>query len=127
MNAYQVMIGVPSDDLENALLARLAEISDIEVVSVYRSSHDITDALTHFPSLDVVLIHEDLGPLPVLDLIRDISRNRPQLAVILVSDEMSPDLFTSAVEAGARGLLHSDATIEELETRVSSAAEWSRT
>jgi len=127
MNAYQVMIGVPTDELENALVARFAEIAETEVVSVHRSSHEITDALPRLPGLDVVLIHEDLGPLPVLDLIRDISRNRPQLAVILISDETSPDVFTNAVEAGARGLLQSDATIEELGARVSSAAEWSRT
>lgn len=127
MSTYQVMIGVHDDELENALTARFEEIADAEVVGAFRSSHEISDALSQFPALDVVLIHEDLGPLPVLELIRDISRNRPQLAVILIVDEISPALFTSAVEAGARGLLQSDATIEELSARVSSAAEWSRT
>ena len=101
MSTYQVMIGVHDDELENALTARFEEIADAEVVGAFRSSHEISDALSQFPALDVVLIHEDLGPLPVLELIRDISRNRPQLAVILIVDEISPALFTSAVEAGA--------------------------
>ncbi|GAB3210183.1 pilus assembly protein CpaE [Marinactinospora thermotolerans DSM 45154] len=124
---YQVMIGAPSAELETALTARFEELSEAEVVSVHRSSHEVGDTVAKLPALDVVLIHEDLGPLPVLDLIRDISRNHPQLAVILVVNEVEPDTFTNAMEAGARAVLPTNATIEQLSARVTTAAEWSRT
>ncbi|TDQ49256.1 AAA family ATPase [Actinorugispora endophytica] len=127
MSTYQVLIGAPSDELENALTARFEELAEAEVVSVHRSSREVSDTVGKLPHLDVVLIHEDLGPLPVLDLVRDISRNHPQLAVILIAHEIDPDTFTSAMEAGARGLLQADATIEQLGARVATAAEWSRT
>ncbi|GAA3754755.1 pilus assembly protein CpaE [Spinactinospora alkalitolerans] len=125
--SYQIMIGTPTADLEHSLTARFDEITECEVVSVHHSSREISDTLTKLPNLDVVLIHEDVGPLPVLDLVRDISRNHPQLAVILIVDSVDPDVFTNAMEAGARGVLSAGATIEELEARVTTAAEWSQT
>lgn len=127
MSTYQVLIGAPTDELENMLTARFEELAEAEVVSVHRSSREVSDTVGKLPNLDVVLIHEDLGPLPVLDLIRDLSRNHPQLAVILIVHEIEPDTFTNAMEAGARGLLQTDATIEQLSARVTTAGEWSRT
>ncbi len=127
MSTYQIMLGMPSAELETAFTTRFEELSDAEVVSVHRSSHEISDTAGQIPTLDVVLIHEKLGPLPVFDLIRDISRNRPQLAVILIVDEVQSETFTDAMEAGARSVLASSATIEQLGARVASAADWSRT
>nr|WP_184079827.1 AAA family ATPase [Nocardiopsis mwathae] len=121
------MIGTPTAELETALTTRFEELSDADVVSVHRSSHEISETVGKIPTLDVVLIHEELGPLPVFDLIRDISRNHPQLAVILLVDEVQPAAYTDAMEAGARGVLAANATIEELRARVASAADWSRT
>ncbi|GLU47768.1 AAA family ATPase [Nocardiopsis ansamitocini] len=127
MSTYQVLIGAPTDELENALTARFEELAEAEVVSVHRTSREVSETVGKLPGLDVVLIHEDLGPLPVLDLIRDISRNQPQLAIILIVSEVEPDTFTNTMEAGARGLLQADATIEQLSARVTTAADWSRT
>lgn len=125
--AYQVMLGVPSAELEASLSAGFEELTDSQLVSVHQSSRDILDTVPKISNLDVVLIHEQLGPLPVLDLIRELSRNHPQLAVILLVDEVQADTFNQAMEAGARGVLGTNATLEELSSRISTAAEWSRT
>jgi pilus assembly protein CpaE len=124
---HKVMIGVPTTDLEVSLTARFDELGGCEVVSVHHTSGEVGDTLRDLPELDVLLVHEDLGPLPVVELIRDISRGFPQLAVILLVDVLDPDTFTRAMEAGARGVLATDATIEELDARVTTAAEWSQT
>ncbi|WP_173434339.1 AAA family ATPase [Allosalinactinospora lopnorensis] len=125
--SHKIMVGVPTSDLEASLTARFDELSTCEVVSVHHSSGDIADTLRRLPTVHVLLVHEALGPLPVVELIRDISRNHPQLAVILLVDEVDPDKFTRAMEAGARGVLAVHATIEELDARITSAAEWSET
>ncbi|MDA0563242.1 AAA family ATPase [Streptomonospora sp. S1-112] len=127
MSTYQVMLGVPSADVEAALTARFEELLDCEVVGVHRSSQEISDSVGQVPTLDVVLVHERMGPLPVLDLIRDLSRSRPQLAVILVVDDVDADTFTNAMEAGARSVLPTHATVEQIGARVTTAADWSRT
>ncbi|MUL42524.1 MinD/ParA family protein [Streptomonospora sp. PA3] len=127
MADYQVMLGVPSAELEDVLRARFDGLLDTEVVGVHRTSAEIADSAGQVPTLDVVLVHERLGPQPVFDLIRDLSRSRPQLAVILVVDEVDADTFTDAMEAGARSVLPADASADQIGQRVTAAADWSRT
>ncbi|GAA3725772.1 AAA family ATPase [Salinactinospora qingdaonensis] len=124
---YRILLGTPTAELEASLNTRFDELAEADVVSAHRSSREVVETVAQLPGLDVVVIHEDLGPLPVLDLIRDLSRNHPQLAVILVVSEITPDTFTGAMEAGARGVVSTEATLEELRARVSNAADWSRT
>ncbi|PRX95494.1 AAA family ATPase [Allonocardiopsis opalescens] len=124
---YRVILGSPTAEIEASLISKFAELGDWEILSTYRSSRDLAEASGRHAQLDVALVHEELGPLPVLDLIRDLSRSFPQLAVILVVNEVLPDTFNGAMEAGARGVLSVDASLEELGTRVTTAAEWSRT
>ncbi|GAA2003032.1 hypothetical protein GCM10009799_32700 [Nocardiopsis rhodophaea] len=124
---HRVMIGVPNADLETSLTVQFDELSDFEVVSVHHSYAELGDTLRNIPELDVLLVHEGLGPLPAVDLIRDVTRNHPQLGVLLLVDEPNPDTITRAMEAGARGVLSADATIGELDARVTNAAEWSQT
>ncbi|GAB3454375.1 hypothetical protein GCM10027570_34450 [Streptomonospora sediminis] len=127
MSNYQVMLGVPSPDLEDSLRGRFDELLETEVVGVHHTSQEVNDSVSGMPTLDVVLVHERLGPLPVFELIRDLSRNRPQLAVILIVDEADADTFTNAMEAGARSVLPAHATTEQIGQRVTAAADWSRT
>ncbi|QVQ53766.1 AAA family ATPase [Spiractinospora alimapuensis] len=124
--SFRALVATPNAELESSLLLRFDEVSECEVVSTLRSSREVSDAVAELPVLDVVLIHADLGPLPVFDLIRDLSVHYPQLAIILIAPEVLPETYTSAMEAGARGVLAADATLEELRTRVTTAAEWSR-
>ncbi|CAM4023664.1 AAA family ATPase [Nocardiopsis rhodophaea] len=124
---YQVMLGAPTEAIESTLTAGFEELADSQIVSVHRSSKEIIDTVPKLANLDVVLIHEELGPLPVLDIIRELSRSHPQLAVILLVEEVLPDTFNQAMEAGARGVLATSATVEELSARISTAADWSRT
>ncbi|WP_017557383.1 AAA family ATPase [Nocardiopsis baichengensis] len=125
--SHKIMIGVPSPELETSLTVRFDELGDCEIVSVHRSYAEVSETLRSIPDLDVLIVHEDLGPLPAVELIRDVARNHPQLAILLMVDESAPEVFTRAMEAGARGVLVQDCTIGELDARVSQAAEWSQT
>ncbi|PSK91319.1 pilus assembly protein CpaE [Murinocardiopsis flavida] len=121
------MLGAPNAELESTLTTRFDELQETDLVSVHRSSREIIETVSKLPNLDVVLIHNELGPLPVLDLIRELSRTHPQLAVILIVDDIQSETFTQAMEAGARGVLSTNATLEELDARITTAADWSRT
>ncbi|WP_052809378.1 AAA family ATPase [Streptomonospora alba] len=127
MSGYQVMLGVPTGEVEDALRSRLDELLDTEVVGVHRTSEEIADSAGQVPTLDVVLVHERIGPQPVFDLIRELSRSRPQLAVILVVEEVDSDTFAHAMEAGARSVLSAKAGVDQVAQRVTAAADWSRT
>jgi len=125
--SHKIMIGVPTADLETSLMVRFDELSGCEIVSVHRAYAELSETLRSIPDLDVLVLHEDLGPLPAVELIRDVTRNHPQLAVLLMVDEPDPEVFSRAMEAGARGVLPHDSTIGDLDTRVTQAAEWSQT
>ncbi|MFF5445296.1 CpaE family protein [Streptomyces sp. NPDC012888] len=73
---------------------------------------------------EVVLVHERIGPLPALDLIREIALRFPAVAVVLVSSDAGPALFSAAMDAGARGLVGLPVSYEELAARVQGAAQW---
>ena len=124
---FRVLAGMPTSETEMVLAARFEELGSAELVASRPTTSALIDAAGEFPEIDVVLIHQELGPAPVFDAIRDLSHRHPQLAILLVSPTMDPATFTGAMEAGARGVLPHDSGIAELETRVTKAAEWSRT
>ena len=124
---FRVLAGMPTSETEMVLSARFDELHSADLVASRGTTSALIDAAGQFPDLDVVLIHQDLGPAPVFDAVRDLSHRHPQLAILLVSPSMDPDTFTAAMEAGARGVLPDDSGITELEDRITKAAEWSRT
>ncbi|MEV6729419.1 MULTISPECIES: AAA family ATPase [unclassified Streptomyces] len=74
---------------------------------------------------EVVLVHERIGPVPALDLIREVALRFPAVGVVLVSSDAGPALFSAAMDSGARGLIGLPLAYEELAARVQAAAQWS--
>lgn len=73
---------------------------------------------------DVVLVHEGVGPLPALELVREIARRFPAVGVVLLCADQGPALYSAAMDAGARALIGLPLSYEELAPRVQSAAAW---
>ncbi|MGW0362221.1 AAA family ATPase [Streptomyces sp. NPDC002990] len=73
---------------------------------------------------EVVLVHERIGPVPALELIREVALRFPAVGVVLVSSDAGPALFSAAMDAGARGLAGLPLAYEELVARVQAAAQW---
>jgi pilus assembly protein CpaE len=118
----KILFGVGEAPLAGALRAQAVELTDVEVIGIEDTAADVVAAVGTNPSLDVVLVHEGLG----IDLIRDLVLRHPQLAVVLIADEATADIFTSAMAAGARALVSRDPTLAELQSRINGAAEWTR-
>ncbi|MFF4097896.1 CpaE family protein [Streptomyces sp. NPDC001903] len=74
---------------------------------------------------EVVLVHERIGPVPALDLIREVALRFPAVGVVLVSSDAGPAVFSAAMDSGARGLIGLPLAYEELAARVQAAAQWS--
>src|SRR5918999_1243076 len=125
--AVQILIGTEDGDLAAMLNGQFRELPDTKVLAVETTSNHVAGTVGATPQLDVVLVHQSLGPLPALDLIRDLVIRHPQLAVILIADTADADTFAAAMAAGARGVISTEPTLSELQSRVRQAAEWSRT
>ncbi|OKI09765.1 septum formation initiator [Streptomyces sp. CB02923] len=73
---------------------------------------------------EVVLVHERIGPVPALELIRDIALRFPAVGVVLITTDAGPALFAAAMDAGARGIVGLPLGYDELAARVQAAAQW---
>ncbi|GAA2075513.1 AAA family ATPase [Actinomadura alba] len=124
--SIRILIGTADQELAGALRAQITELPDLEVVGVEKGSSGVIGIVTTEQSLDVVLVDEGIGPMPAHDLVRELALRRPHGAAVLLSRRMDEDVLTRALEAGARGVMSRSPSLEELETRVTAAADWSR-
>lgn len=125
--SVHILLGAADGGLSSRLVAQFRELPEFELHAVETTSRDVETTVAATPQLDVALVHQALGPLPALELIRDLVTRHPQLAVILIADEANAETFAAAMAAGARGVISYDPTLSELQNRVQQAAEWSRT
>ncbi|MEW2352513.1 AAA family ATPase [Spirillospora sp. NPDC029432] len=122
----QVLIGSADRDLAVQLRTQIAELAEIDVAGVETSAADILGIVATHTDLDVVLVDEQIGTQPGQELIREIGVRRPHVASVLLSSRVDELVLSKALEAGARGVLARQPSLEELDTKLATAAEWSR-
>jgi pilus assembly protein CpaE len=123
----RVLLGAADVDLIAALKDQALELVDIDITGIEGTSTDVVSAVSGDPQVDVVLVHQNLGPLPALDVVRQLALRRPQMAVVLIAERMTAETFSSAMAAGARGVISREPALTELQSSINAAAEWSRT
>ncbi|MEU8030994.1 P-loop NTPase [Streptomyces sp. NPDC049099] len=118
-------------DAVRSLTTLLSQLPDAEPQPPVTDSTQLVDTLARLAaeSVDelpeVVVVHERIGPVPALELIREVALRFPAVGVILVTTDTSPGLFSAAMDSGARGLVALPLSYEELASRVHVVAQWS--
>ncbi|WP_405612982.1 AAA family ATPase [Streptomyces sp. NBC_01511] len=118
-------------DAARSVTTLLSQLPDAEPAGPVGDSTSLIDTLARLAaeSIDelpeVVLVHERIGPVPALELIREVALRFPAVGVILVTADASPGLYSAAMDSGARGLVGLPLSYEELAQRVQAAAAWS--
>jgi len=123
--AGSVVIGCAEQSLAYELRAQLAEVADVEVVGIAETTAELTELVVALEP-NVVLVHDQLGPAPAHQAVRDLGLRRPAAVSIVVSGDPDPEALAAAMDAGARGVLTYPLTFEAVQQRVTSALEWSR-
>lgn len=123
----RAVIAVADQVIVQELRSRLDQSEvDVEVAYVADSTQEMVAAtLAHRPAL--LFVHDQLGPGPVLQLVRDLTLRNPALAVVLVSTRTNGEAYPSALEAGARGVLTHPFGLEDLDHVLVSMVEWNST
>ncbi|MGP4005550.1 AAA family ATPase [Streptomyces sp. 4N124] len=127
----RILPAVGDPDAVRSLTTLLSQLPDAEPVAPVVDSTQLVDTLARLAaeSVDelpeVVVVHERIGPVPALELIRDVALRFPAVGVILVTSDASPGLFQAAMDYGARGLVALPLNYEELASRVQAVAQWS--
>ncbi|WP_334664488.1 AAA family ATPase [Streptomyces cyaneofuscatus] len=127
----RILPAVADPDAARALTTLLSQLPDAEPAAPVTDSTQLIDTLARLAgeALDelpeVVLVHERIGPVPALELIREVSLRFPSVGVVMITTDASPHLFADAMDSGARGLVTLPVGYEELANRVQAAAQWS--
>ncbi|MGR8008582.1 AAA family ATPase [Streptomyces hypolithicus] len=127
----RILPAVGDPDAARAIITLLSQLPDAEPAAPVTDSTALLDTLARLAgeSLDelpeVVLVHERIGPVPPLELIREVALRFPAVGVVLITADAGPGLFTAAMDSGARGLIGLPMGYEELAARVQGAAAWS--
>jgi pilus assembly protein CpaE len=127
----RILPAVGDADAVRSLTTLLSQLPDAEPAAPVVDSTQLIDTLARLAaeSVDelpeVVVVHERIGPVPALELIREVALRFPAVGVILVTTDAGPGLFSAAMDAGARGLVALPLSYEELAHRVQAVAQWS--
>ncbi|MFF7308701.1 AAA family ATPase [Streptomyces sp. NPDC008137] len=127
----RILPAVGEADAVRSITTLLSQLPDAEPVAPVADSTQLIDTLARLAaeSVDelpeVVVVHERIGPVPALELIREVALRFPAVGVILVTSDASPGLFQAAMDYGARGLVALPLSYEELASRVQAVAQWS--
>ncbi|MCL7428495.1 P-loop NTPase [Streptomyces sp. YS415] len=127
----RILPAVGDADAVRSVTTLLSQLPDAEPVAPVVDSTQLIDTLARLAaeSVDelpeVVVVHERIGPVPALELIREVALRFPAVGVILVTSDASPGLFQAAMDYGARGLVALPLHYDELATRVQAVAQWS--
>lgn len=126
----RILPAIGDADAARSLTSLIGQLPDAEPAPPVTDSTALLDTLARLAaeSLDelpeVVLVHERIGPVPALELIREVALRFPAVGVVLITSDASAGLFSAAMDSGARGLVVLPLGYEELATRVQSAASW---
>ncbi|MFF2652085.1 CpaE family protein [Streptomyces sp. NPDC058045] len=127
----RILPAVGDPDAARSITTLLSQLPDAEPAAPVSDSTQLMDTLGRLAaeSLDelpeVVVVHERIGPVPALELIREVALRFPAVGVVLVTADASPGLFSAAMDSGARGLVALPLSYEELVSRVQAVAQWS--
>jgi pilus assembly protein CpaE len=121
----RLLIAVADDETARRAAAQARE-AEFEVADIVIEPDELHRALRRL-DVDVVLLHDALGGVPVLDLARDLAAQYPEIGLILLAVEDSPGLLRSAMQVGMRDVVALPLALESFESSVRSAAQWSRT
>lgn len=122
--SYSVVLGIAEPGLAGQAADLMAEDGDLNVVGSATEAGEVMDQVGSEP-IDVVVLHEDIGPLPVMDLAREIGQRHPGVSIVLVVKERTPEILRSALQAGARDVLALPLSFEELQG-VKAAGAWAQ-
>ncbi|MEU6219515.1 AAA family ATPase [Streptomyces sp. NPDC047022] len=127
----RILPAVGDLDTARSLTTLLSQLPDAEPAPPVHDSTALLDTLARLAgdSLDelpeVVLVHERIGPVPALDLIRDLVLRFPAVGIVLVTADTSTGVLTAAMDSGARGIITLPLGYDALAERVQAAASWS--
>ncbi|WP_414168098.1 AAA family ATPase [Streptoverticillium reticulum] len=126
----RILPAIGDPETARSVCGLLGQLPGVEPLHTAADSTRLLDTLAALAAAsvrelpEVVLVHERIGPVPALELVREIALRFPATGVVLVAADAGPALYAAAMDCGARGLAALPPTYDELGARVQAAAHW---
>lgn len=126
----RILPAIGDPDAARSIGGLLGQLPGVEPLPTAGDTTQLLDTLAVLAAAsleelpEVVLVHERVGPVPALELIREVALRFPATGVVLVAADAGPALYAAAMDSGARGLVGTPLSYEELGARVQAAAQW---
>jgi pilus assembly protein CpaE len=127
----RILAGTADPDAARALLGLLGQLPGAEPAPALADSTTLLETLARAAEAgldelpEVVIVQDGIGPMPALDVIRDVALRFPAIGVILLTADPGPVALAAAMDSGARGVVAFPLSYDELGARVDAAATWS--
>jgi pilus assembly protein CpaE len=119
----RVIIGAADQTVAADLRGLLGRIEDVDVTSFADKTTELS-VIAGRDRPEVVLLHDMLGPQSTTDIIREISTRSPATAVVVVDSTGDGQLQMAAMEAGAKAVVSSPVSFDELVRKFEDARTW---
>jgi len=122
---FEILVASSDPAVRAQAAALVREDAELTLAGTAASVDEVYAAFEH-SQVDALLVHEQLGPLPIMDAVRDLGTRFPHVGLVLAVKQGGPALLRSALQAGARDVIELPLSLEELQAGLKSAARWSR-
>lgn len=122
---YRVLLAADDPEIVTEFGALAEESGEITVEDTVSTAGRLV-AVVATTEVDVIVLHEDLGPLPVLDLARELAARVPEVALVLLARDQPQALLAGALQSGFRGIVGLPLSLEDVQTTVVNAGVWAR-
>jgi pilus assembly protein CpaE len=122
---YRVLLAMGDADLAIELTDMAAESGQFQVLRVVGTAGELMSVLDTV-DLDVIVIHEGLGPMPVHDLARELGARVPEVGLVLLARSRSAEMLRTALRAGFRDVATLPLSLEDLSSTLEAAGAWAR-
>ncbi len=103
----------------------VAESDELETVAWLRDPQELRGALPR-PDVDAIVMHDRRGAPTLIEVARELTVAHPDVGLVLIVAEDSPEVLRSGMQAGARDVLTAPVGLEQLETSLLAAAGWTQ-
>ncbi|MBV9415804.1 MAG: AAA family ATPase, partial [Solirubrobacterales bacterium] len=121
----RILLAVNDHRLADDLLGLISESDELEVATTLRDPQELRGALPRH-DIDAVILHDRRGSLPLIEITRELSVAHPDLGLVLVVSESSPELLRTGMQAGARDVIAEPIGLEQLEASALAASGWTQ-
>src|SRR3954453_6139938 len=125
MTQHRLLLAIADAELAQSAAALAQEGEGLQVVDRVADAEEAARALRRL-DVDVVVLHDALGAVPVMEVARDIASSFPEVGLVLIAADDSPEVLRAAMQAGLRDVVALPLSLEQLEASVRAAAQWSR-